>query len=140
MSNVFHIEGFNLDADSFSDYYALLEVLGICSGHIDEEPSVEEIPNVSLKIYDCPKECTLEEAQNNFICNVIGLMTIETQDYGYSEYTIEGFNVYSMKLGGHDIEDIIKEKCSKGKYLHILIEKVDGLEGLIKNVLGDDDG
>ena len=118
---MFHIQGHNLSEESFSDNYSLLDELNIISGHIDEDPEEERVDNVFISIYDCPKKCTLEEAQENVILSTLGLLEIETQDYGYSEYTIEGFSVYSMKLGGHDILKILESK--RDRYLHVLIEK-----------------
>ena len=123
---MFHLSGYNLDIDSFDSNYKLLNELNIDVGDIyakEDEEMRDYIPNIFIQIFKCPKECTLDEAKHYTLLNIQGMMTIETQEYGYSEYTIEGFNVYNMTLGGHNIEKILKDK-SKGIYTHITIQRI----------------
>lgn len=88
-----------------------------------EEESEDTMENIFLRIYVCPKECSLEEALENQVKKMSGCLSAIGEEYGYSEYTIEGFNVRSLKLGGHDIDDIIKGFGHY--YLHILIDQVN---------------
>ena len=85
-----------------------------------EEESTEVIQNTSLRIYICDTKCELEQAIEGHLKTMLGNMSITGQCYGYSEVTIEGFEVREAKLGGHYIQDIIDSH--KGKYLHILMD------------------
>ena len=114
-----HIKGFaeKIDiCDKFSDNYNL------GAQFCYEEESVDVIKNVFLRIYDSSEKTTLDEAIKGHIRSISGDMSLTGQEYGYSEVTIEGFDVTSAKIGGHDIQKIIDSK--KGKYLHILIGQV----------------
>lgn len=90
----------------------------------DFDEETEDIENdVFLRIYATDNECTLEDAERGHLQRLFGNFSARGQDYGYSEYTIEGFNVTdgSVMLGGHDIQKIIDGNM--GKYLHIVIDK-----------------
>ena len=117
---MFLIGGYGLGTDSLCDNYKLLNELDICSNF--EDSVIDEIPNVKVCIYRCPKECTLEEAEQAIIDKYFGTMEIETQEYGYSEYTIEGFNVDECKIGNHDLNDILYDK--QNRYTILTIERV----------------
>lgn len=52
-------------------------------------------------------------------------MEIETQEYGYSEYTIEGFNVETCKIGNHNLNDILYDKQNRYTILTIERDKND---------------
>lgn len=120
MSKTIHIKGFanKIDIESeLSSNYSL--EFNFYFG----EKSEETIDNVFFRFYECEKECTLEEALENHVSKMFGKVEAEGEAIGYSEYTIEGFNIYSLRLGDHDIGKIIKSKGSK--YLHILIDVVE---------------
>ena len=87
-----------------------------------EEESKDTIPNCSIRIYESNEKCSLRKCKNGFLTQMFGELEATGQEYGYSEYTIEGFNVNSLILGGHNIQNIINNK--KDKYIHILIEQV----------------
>lgn len=92
----------------FHDDWGLLNELDICSGDINEEyPTLETVENVKVCVYSHKKPFTLEEAEQAIIDKYFGAMSIQSQDYGWSEYTIEGFNVYHMTIGGHDLYQIL---------------------------------
>ena len=112
---MFIISGYRLCIDSLSDDYKLLKELDIGSNFGDSV--IDKIPNVKVCIYRCPKKCTLEEAEEAIIDKYFGTMEIETQEYGYSEYTIEGFNVEECKIGNHNLNDLL---YNKGKQYTIL--------------------
>ena len=73
---MFIISGYELDINSLSDSYKLLNELDICSNF--EDSVIDEIPNVKVCIYRCPKECTLEEAEQAIIDKYFGTMEIGT--------------------------------------------------------------
>lgn len=116
------IEGWKITSENFSDHYSLQNYLGFNTGYIeDKEPLTEIIPNVRVQIYKCPCECLLEEAQEFIISKYFGDCSIESQDYGYSEYTICGFDVYEFKIGKHNLLEILKNMDG---YKIVTIEKV----------------
>ena len=117
---MFIISGYRLNIDSLSDSYKLLNELDICSDF--EDSVIDKIPNVKVCIYRCPKECTLEEAEQAIIDKYFGTMEIETQEYGYSEYTIEGFNVEECKIGNHDLNNLLYDR--ENRYTILTIERI----------------
>ena len=117
---MFTIGGYELGTDSLCDNYKLLDELDICP--LYGESGTDEIPNVKVCIYRCPTECTLEEAELAIIDKYFGTMSIETQEYGYSEYTIEGFYVDECKIGNHDLDNILYDK--QNRYTILTIERV----------------
>jgi hypothetical protein len=78
--------------------------------------------NVFFRFYSSDKPCSLEEAMKGFMKKLFGNLEAIGGCFGYSEYTIEGFSLDSIKLGGHDLEKIIESQGDK--YLHILIDIV----------------
>lgn len=84
------------------------------------------IPNVSFRAYFSDNKCTLEDAENNQILASIGGLDLLQEWYGYSEWTIMGYDTVSFKLinekdgGEHDLENILENY--EGKYIHILID------------------
>lgn len=112
-----HIEGYGKDIDilrSFSDNYSL----GVRFPF--EEEGVLEINNVFFRFYECDRVCSLDEAVEGYMTKILGGMILSGQEYGYSEYTIEGFDVTSARIGGHDLQKIFKNK--EDKYIHVLID------------------
>ena len=88
---------------------------------MSESPSIEVVPNVKICVYTASKPFSYEQAKGFIIDKYFGEMSIESQDYGYSEYTIEGFNIYSLKIGNHDLLEILN---SNDKFKLFTIEKV----------------
>ena len=83
------------------------------------------IPRISFRAYFSDNKCSLNEAENNQILLSIGALDIFQEWYGYSEWTIMGYDVENFKLvsedgGEHDLEKIFKSYI--GKYVHILID------------------
>lgn len=87
-----------------------------------EEESTDILERIFLRIYDCKNKCSLEKAMEGHIQKVFGSLVATGQEYGYSECTIDGFDVASLKLGGHDIGKIIKSKGDR--FIHILIDQI----------------
>lgn len=87
-----------------------------------DEDGEDTIQNVFLRFYQSDKECPLEDAVKGHLKKMFGSLEVEGSEYGYSEYTIEGFDIHKATMGGHNIQEIIDSK--KGKYLHILIDIV----------------
>lgn len=103
--------------DELSDNYQLQ------SSFCFEEESTEVIKNVFIRIYESEEKNTLEQAVSGFVKKMFGDLTLTGQEYGYSEYTVEGFNVNSFEFGGHDLDKILKSIGHK--YVWILIDQVN---------------
>jgi hypothetical protein len=122
---MFVLKGYKLNVcRDLKDEQGLLDELEIDSGYINAEPYELPIivPNVLVKIYRCPKECSLEEAKHALIDKYFGYMDISTQDYGYSEYTVEGFDVLECKIGEHDLNDLLQD--DQNRFIILTIEKI----------------
>lgn len=85
------------------------------------------INNVFVQIHVSDKEITLEEANNNFILMSLGQLDIYETWYGYSEWSIMGYDLQSFRLvgndGEHDLNDIFLNYV--GKYLILVVEIKD---------------
>lgn len=90
-----------------------------------EEPSSETIENCFIRMYFCTEKCSLDDAMEGWMKKVLGSLILEGQLVGYSEYTITGFNVIQARIGGHDLQDIVKKNAGTFSYVHILIDKVE---------------
>ena len=78
-------------------------------------------PKVFFRFYISDKKMSLEEIELKHFKRLSGALDIYTEWYGYSEYTIEGYNVENFTIGNHDLEKILGEYV--GKYIHILIDE-----------------
>lgn len=80
------------------------------------------IPRCQLCIYYTPTKTTLDEATTAFLSKlegVVGAFNYDVEDVGYSEYTITGYNINEMTLGGHDIKRQLMN--NRGKYCHFIL-------------------
>lgn len=81
------------------------------------------VENIFMQIHVSDKEITLDEANSNNILMSIGELDIYETWYGYSEYTIEGYDIESFRLigndGGHDLNKILSNHV--GKYLNMVV-------------------
>lgn len=113
-----HLEGFDI-CKELSDNYDH-------DGRFDfEEESDDVIPNCFVRMYFSQEKITLEDAVKWNVKKMLGDFEMTGQETGYSEYTITGFDVYSAKLGGHDLNKIIQEAGRSFKYVHILIDQLE---------------
>ena len=94
--------------------------------NVDGEPIAEDIEEdikkygnlLSVSYHICNKECTLEEAHNDFIGMITGIGEAE-YCVRYSEMTGYLWTDQELKVGGHDL---IKELTTyTGKYLILCI-------------------
>ena len=78
------------------------------------------IQNVNLRMWFSDRECTLEEAQMNFECFIeTGELLTEGYFIGYSEWTISGFVVDKLLIGGHDLDMELNDHI--GQYAHLIL-------------------
>lgn len=101
-------------ATEIMDYFNYKEV--------DEELGKKSttIKNANLRCWFSDTECTLEEAQMNFESYMaIGNLLTQGHYVGYSEWTITGFEVENLIIGGHDLEKELKDHT--GQYIHFIL-------------------
>lgn len=78
------------------------------------------VPNANLRIWFSDEECSLEEAQMNLESYMItGDLLTEGHYIGYSEWTITGFDIDRMIIGGHDLNSELRDHI--GQYVHIIL-------------------
>ena len=93
------------------------------------------IDDCNIRMYFTDRECDLDEAEMALLIKLDGagffddldskkelegefnLLTMLT---GYSEYTIDGYNIETCTLGGHNLLDILRSHI--GEYANIVIE------------------
>lgn len=120
---MFVLKGYDLINAKLENNYDFINELGIYPEYSWEcESSTDVIPNVRVCIYKCPKECTLEEAQNAIIDKYYGEMSVDSYEYGYSEYTIEGFCINKCMIGNHNLNDLLYDK--QHRYTILTIERL----------------
>lgn len=95
-----------------------------------EEPSYNDeacwdtlnvkIPKCKIMMYFTKQKESLDSVEVNQLKSMLGDITIDASDYGWSEWTIEGFSVDELTIGGHDLHNILRENCNK--YVHIIID------------------
>ena len=99
----------------------------LCYNDEDEIAINTMVDNVFVQIHVSDKEITLEEANNNCILMSLGQLDIYETWYGYSEWTIMGYDLQSFRLigndGEHDLNDIFLNYV--GKYLILVVEIKD---------------
>ena len=103
-------------------YYRYEEISSSSLGFDLEEESLEEIGQLFFRFYSTDNVSTLEEAMEGYVKQMLGDALLYGQAFGYSEYTIEGYDVSAATIGGHDLQKIID--AHKDKYLHILIDLI----------------
>lgn len=90
--------------------------------YIDDglEEKTTVIPNAHLQCWFSDEQCTLEEAQKNFESYMLtGALITHGYYVGYSEWTITGFIVSGLKIGGHDLVQELKDH--EGQYIHFIL-------------------
>ena len=100
----------------------------LCYKEDDHKIAINKmINNVFMQIHVSDKEITLEEANNNCILMSLGQLDIYETWYGYSEWTIMGYDLHSFRLvgndGEHDLNSIFLNYV--GKYLILVVEIKD---------------
>lgn len=72
-------------------------------------------PRVALRFFASDKELTLEQAEESVILDTMGLLVYENVQVMYSEYTILEYDIHTLTIGNHDIENILSNYI--GKYI-----------------------
>jgi len=77
-------------------------------------------PTVGMSLYVSEEKLPLEEVKEKVLLQAMGAIDIYTEWYGYSEWTIEGYNTINFTVGNHDLEEILRSY--KGKYIHVVMD------------------
>lgn len=78
------------------------------------------IPNCSLQFYTSDNEIGLQEVEERYLIQLYGGIDIFGENFGYSMYTILGFDVENLTIGGHDLQEILSNY--QGKYINMIIK------------------
>lgn len=78
------------------------------------------IPECELRFYTSDTKLPLEKVQEEHLKKLFGAIDVYGENYGYSEYTILGFNVEKLTIGNHDLNEILRDYLDK--YIHIIIK------------------
>ncbi|BBM17686.1 hypothetical protein G15_3457 [Enterococcus avium] len=78
--------------------------------------------NVSMELFASDKRMKLDQIREYIVLDSMGLLEFQENWYGYSTWTIEGFNTETFTLGGHDILEILENY--KGKFVYLVIDKL----------------
>lgn len=77
--------------------------------------------DVQMQLFASDTREKLDVIKEKVILDSMGLLEFEEHWFGYSEWTIEGYNIDTLELGGHDILNIISGL--RGKFIYLVISK-----------------
>ena len=81
---------------------------------------ITTIENANLRCWFSDEVCTLEEAQMNFDSYMLtGNLLTQGHYTGYSEWTITGFHIDVLVIGGHDLKEEFGSHV--GQYIHLIL-------------------
>ena len=78
--------------------------------------------NIQMRMYVSDIEMPIDELKENLLMQHLGVLKMDAEYYGYSEWTILGLDIDTLKLGGHNLLDYFHQ--SIGKYIYIEIEQL----------------
>lgn len=81
-----------------------------------------QVDNVQIQLFASDQRVKLEDIREKVVLNAMGLLDFEEHWYGYSSWTVEGFNTQTFQLGGHNILEILK--TYKGKWVYLIVNIV----------------
>ena len=93
---------------------------------IDGEPDEEMgglsyyVPNCEIYFYISDNPISLDEVSERYTRQLLGGLNVFGENYGYSAWTIMGFDVSRFMIGNHDLNSILSGY--KGKYINFVIE------------------
>ena len=93
---------------------------------IDGEPDYEmggisySVPNCNISFYISDNKISLEEVSERYTMQLIGGLDVFGENYGYSAWTIMGYDVHRFMIGNHDLTQILSSY--QGKYINFIME------------------
>ena len=93
---------------------------------IDGEPDDEMgglsyyIPNCEIYFYISDNPILLEEVSERYTIQLLGGLNVFGENYGYSAWTIMGYDVSRFMIGNHDLTQILSGYI--GKYINFVME------------------
>lgn len=112
-------------AEKIDDYYepiaeSIMDYFNYTKLNRGLGEKITMIPNANLRCWFSDEKCTLEEAQMNFDSYILtGNLLTQGHYTGYSEWTITGFYIDELVIGGHDLKTELKEHI--GQYIHFIL-------------------
>lgn len=112
-------------AEEIDDYYesiaeSIMDYFNYTKLNRGLGEKITTIPNANLRCWFSDEKCTLEEAQMNFDSYILtGNLLTQGHYTGYSEWTITGFCIDKLVIGGHDLKTELKEHI--GQYIHFIL-------------------
>lgn len=101
------------------------------SGEDENEVKYITLDDACVRIFSSETYCSLAEAEEKLIEISVGEFEAYYETFAYSEFTILGFDLTTLKLGGHDLYDILSSM--KDRYVHFLIGADEELDDLIES-------
>ena len=78
------------------------------------------IPNCNISFYISDNKLLLEDVSEKYTMQLLGSIDVFGENYGYSEWTIIGFNTQKFTIGNHNLNEILRSY--KDKYINLIIE------------------
>lgn len=78
------------------------------------------LEKASVSFYISDNKISLEEVRNRYTMQLLGALDVYGEYYGYSIYTILGFDLQNFTIGNHNLTKILSQY--KGKYLNFVLE------------------
>lgn len=93
---------------------------------IDGEPDDEMgglsyyVPNCNISFYISEEKLSLDEVSERYTMQLLGGLDVFGENYGYSAWTITGYDVDRFMIGNHDLAQILSSY--QGKYINFVME------------------
>ena len=78
--------------------------------------------DIKMSMYSADSKVPLDELKEDLLLQSYGILKMESSYYGYSEWTILGIDINTLKFGGHDLHNLISQQV--GRYIYIEIEQL----------------
>ena len=78
------------------------------------------IPECEVSLYWSNNEEDFETMKIYYLTQMFGCLELDGNQYGYSAWTIMGFEVTRFQLGDHDLKEILND--ISGKYIHMIFK------------------
>lgn len=120
--NMVNYTGWLAKLDYYGEEYLELSLSSIDGPFIEELQEKIANKNVTVRYWICDKECTKEEANEQFFKTLTGLVDCE-YDVSYTETTGYLWTTEELKVGGHDLFSELSN--SVGKFLILEVDVYD---------------
>ncbi|HFP6573114.1 TPA: hypothetical protein ACHJ3G_002656 [Enterococcus faecalis] len=77
--------------------------------------------NVIMQLFASDKQEKLESIKEKVVLDSMGLLEFQENWHGYSTWTIEGYEIETFTLGGHNLLEILEGL--EGKFIYLVIDR-----------------